>query len=110
MNKFPTPNKEQLTAILETCREKTDDDKPTTKTNQNPEEAVENSFAAKAKRAFIEFKLLCKNYVNLVKTPELRRRSLLMWSLFISVTLVYYGISFASPSLSDDPFLVVFLG
>ncbi|XP_021957270.1 organic cation transporter protein [Folsomia candida] len=49
------------------------------------------------------------NYWKLLKTREIRKRTLLIWSLFIIVDLVYYGVVFDSATLTNDPFLLVFL-
>lgn len=49
-------------------------------------------------------------YLSLVATPEIRKRTILIWSLFICVDLVYYGVVFDSATLTEDPYLMVFLG
>ncbi|CAL8115003.1 unnamed protein product [Orchesella dallaii] len=49
-------------------------------------------------------------YMSLLATPEMRRRTLVIWFLFISVDLVYYGVVFDSATLTNDPYLLVFLG
>ena len=50
------------------------------------------------------------SYAALVATPELRRRSFALWFLFAGGAFCYYGVSLGSPSLSSDPFLIVFIG
>ena len=87
------PPREILLPILATCREVEvkSDDKLVTKVLKS-------------------MKSMLVNYVNLVRTPELRLRSISIWTLFICVTLAYYGAIFDSTSITADPFLVVFLG
>lgn len=49
-------------------------------------------------------------YFSLLETPEMRKRTLLIWAMFITVDLVYYGVVFDSATLTNDPYLLVFLG
>ncbi|CAG7823398.1 unnamed protein product [Allacma fusca] len=93
-NKRPLPDKNVLLPILRTCREEETDTQ---------------------KRKFLpglwhDLRLTSSNYLNLIKTPELRRRSFAIWALFSFVALVYYGVVMDSATFSSDPFLMVFLG
>lgn len=51
-----------------------------------------------------------KNYSELVRTPQLRRISFVMWILFVAVAFVYYGFAFSSGNLTTSPYLLVSLG
>ncbi|CAL8128169.1 unnamed protein product [Orchesella dallaii] len=50
-----------------------------------------------------------RNFKNLMKTAEIRKRSFVFWTIFMVVAMVYYGIVF-SGNLTSDPYLLVFLG
>lgn len=50
------------------------------------------------------------NFSTLVKTPELRRISFVMWTLFVATAFVYYGFAFSSNNLTTSPYLIVSLG
>ena len=91
-NKRELPPREILVPILMTCREE--------------EVPSEDKLVVKAWKSL---RSMLVNYVNLVRTPELRLRSISIWTLFICVTLVYYGAVFDSGSITGDPFLMVFL-
>jgi OCT family organic cation transporter-like MFS transporter 4/5 len=49
------------------------------------------------------------NFWSLIKTPNLRYRSLALWTLYFSVTVLFYGLSFLSVRLSSDPYVLFFL-
>ena len=56
------------------------------------------------------FRSVISNCVDLVRTPELRLRSICIWILYICVSFTYYGSVLDSTNFSTDPFLMVFLG
>ncbi len=96
MNSKPVPDKEKLLQLFRHERIK----------NGKSEEAEKSNFGSKCwSIVLVGF----DNYWKLLKTRELRKRTLLIWSLFIIVDLVYYGVVFDSATLTNDPFLLVFL-
>jgi len=95
INRKPKPHKLEIMVILDSCK----DDRISNQADASPLKVILRTF-----------KNIGIGYVNLVRTPELRRRSFLLWFLFIGVTLVYYGLAFNSALLTSDPFIMVFLG
>jgi OCT family organic cation transporter-like MFS transporter 4/5 len=100
------PHRLELMVILEACKD--DEGRPKRGNESGEIKAVEVLSACT--NALKTVKSICTNYVNLVRTPELRKRSFILWTIFSSVSLVYYGVTFDSARLSSDPFFVVFLG
>lgn len=53
---------------------------------------------------------VCTRMMVFVRTPMLRRISLIMYFNWISCSMIYYGLSLNSANFSIDPFLYMFLG
>ncbi|XP_050727292.1 organic cation transporter protein-like isoform X2 [Eriocheir sinensis] len=51
-----------------------------------------------------------KSLLVFVRTPRLRKISLILYFVWITCSMVYYGISLSSSNFSVDPFLYMFLG
>ena len=94
-NRRELPSGEILSPILMACREK---------------EKVHNEENELGLNLWKNFSSIIANYVNLVRTPELRFRSLCIWTLYMSTSFSYYGAVLDSTSFTTDPFLCVFLG
>ncbi|KAK6189071.1 hypothetical protein SNE40_005116 [Patella caerulea] len=50
------------------------------------------------------------NFVHLLKTPELRKRSLIMFYCWVAVAVGYYGLTFKITSLAGNKYLNFFIG
>ena len=48
------------------------------------------------------------NQVTLVRTPVMRRRSLIAFFLWFVAASVYYGLIFSGSNIKADPFLMIF--
>ena len=90
VNGKPKPNTKLLREILDGCRDS--------------EMCQQKEFSI-----WLSVKDSITNFWSLVKTPKLRNRSLSLWCLYFSVTVVYYGLSFGSVRLSSDPYILFFL-
>jgi len=101
------PSREELLEIIRPCHEPQ-------KIPRNQNEDFEASDSQKQEVTFAEkfkerFNGVAENFKNLTKTAEIRKRSFVFWTMFLIVSMVYYGIIF-SGNLASDPFLIVFLG
>lgn len=105
VNKFPKPSKE---ALLEYIRQAHQQPPP-----REQEERVLENGEVNLKSASSKFKHrlrgVAENFKKLMSTAEIRKRSLVFWTIFLTVSMVYYGLVF-STNLTSDPFLLVFLG
>lgn len=77
---------------------------------ETPEEVPNACLRSFIKKVWTPIKGGLSIYLSLLETPEMRKRTLLIWAMFITVDLVYYGVVFDSATLTNDPYLLVFLG
>lgn len=96
INRKPKPHRLELNVILESCK--------------NERIAGGRSNESSLQLIWRTVKNVGIGYVSLVRTPELRRRSFLLWLIIIAVNTVYYGLSFGTAFITSDPFFLVFLG
>lgn len=82
---------------------------PSTISSQNGNTASQQEKSGSGSGVLKIIKVGLENYWNLLKTREIRKRTLVIWSLFVIVDLVYYGVVFDSATLTKDPFMLVFL-
>jgi hypothetical protein len=124
INRKPEPDRDAIFEIFKSCREKPSsetklpEDFPSNGTNlnglenhglPNTENTTTISIEVRVKSFLLSTRSTFGNYWKLLETPELRKRTLLIWTLFITVDLVYYGVVFDSATLTSDPFMLVFL-
>lgn len=112
VNRLPRPNREDLEEIIKQCQDETQ------KQQQFQSQQQLQDAASEPKSSGIPMiigllrkwlRALLKNFKNLMKTAEIRKRSLVFWTIFMTVAMVYYGIVFAG-NITSDPYLLVFLG
>ncbi|ODM93122.1 Solute carrier family 22 member 3 [Orchesella cincta] len=135
VNKLPKPKHDDLVQIIRTCHDETElkrryslivtgDQKAGTSLGINNSDvddvgnkeqgssqpgASQNNFSAFVQTLRKWLKGFVKNFKNLMKTAEIRKRSFVFWTIFMIVAMVYYGIVF-SGNLTSDPYLLIFLG
>lgn len=49
-------------------------------------------------------------YANLLRSPKMRLRTLVIYVCWASISLTYYGIALNSPNLATDRYLYTFIG
>lgn len=105
VNKLPEPSKATLLEIVRPCHQQIVADEVTATSGDEGilrPGTICTKFQAKLKG-------VAENFKKLMSTAEIRRRSLVFWFIFLTVSMVYYGLVF-STNLTSDPFLLVFLG
>lgn len=101
VNRLPTPQREDLEEILKQCASE--------EGSQSSPVAISSSRTGLLGKILRYLKGFAHNFAKLMKTGEIRKRSLVFWSMFTTVAMCYYGIVF-SGNISTDPYFVVFLG
>ncbi|ODM93343.1 Organic cation transporter protein [Orchesella cincta] len=105
-----TVNREELYRIVLSCDARDAKRNPVTFTIAETPIPSRNVCLDWTRKVWHPIKKTLSIYLSLLATPEMRRRTLVIWFLFISVDLVYYGVVFDSATLTNDPYLLVFLG
>lgn len=111
VNGLPRPNREDLEEIIRQCQ---DENQKQQKLQSQQLQDASSESPSSGIRMIIGLlrkwlRALLKNFKNLMKTAEIRKRSLVFWTIFMTVAMVYYGIVFAG-NITSDPYLLVFLG
>merc|ERR1719189_2286453 len=94
MNKKQLPSDNEMLEMMEKIKQQDEQDAP-------PEEDAK-SFKEKAAEAFSEL-------IDLVKTPEMRKRTLNVFYSWLVVAMVYYGLSFNSKNLGGNIYVSSFI-
>jgi len=105
VNKMPKLSKEELLEIIRPCHEQHHQE-------VDAKSSQEDSGKEDVPNGWQMFKhtigLAVENFKNLMRTAEIRKRSLAFWTIFCAVAMVYYGIIF-SANLTSDIYLYTFL-
>jgi len=94
MNKKTLPSDNEMLEMMEKIKLQDEQDAP-------PEEEVK-TFKEKAAEAL-------KELIDLVKTPEMRKRTLNVFFSWLAVAMVYYGLSFNTKNLGGNRYLSSFV-
>jgi len=94
VNKKTLPSDNEMLAMMEQVKQAGEEEEAQV---DSPE-----TFKEKAADAF-------KELINLVKTPEMRRRTLNVFFSWLVVAMVYYGLSFNTKNLGGDRYLSSFV-
>lgn len=116
VNNLPQPKREDLEEIVKQCQDESEKQQRHAKLEEQLNLEANSSQSSGGSGVMMVIGLLRKwlralirNFKNLMKTAEIRKRSMVFWTIFLTVAMVYYGIVF-SGNLTSDPYLLVFLG